>query len=208
MAFKQALPLAVQRFKRMKRIRKDGDNVYKSVSPRVQVIDDFNGNSSQKILSDIKPDIIIMGGTTIIRQHILDIPSIGILNAHTGLLPEYRGVNCLAWSIYNDDDIGFSIHYVDTGVDTGPIVTRRFLEISKDETLTSLYEKVYDVEGETIAEIVIDLMNGKDVPVTQQSISEGKQYYMMPIDMLREVDKKVREIARRRDLNRDTTSEL
>lgn len=52
---------------------------------------------------EIKPDIIVLGGSSIIRENIIKIPKIGILNAHPGLLPKYREVDVIQWAIYNVD---------------------------------------------------------------------------------------------------------
>jgi len=64
-------------------------------------------------------DLIVFGGTRIIRGEILDFPSDGVINSHPGLLPECRGAASPAWAVYHDIPIGSSTHFCDNGIDTG-----------------------------------------------------------------------------------------
>ena len=69
-------------------------------------------------LVDLDLDLIVFGGTRIIRGEILDYPKHGVINSHPGLLPECRGSASPAWSVYHDIPIGSSTHFCDNGVDT------------------------------------------------------------------------------------------
>jgi methionyl-tRNA formyltransferase len=90
---------------------------YRAYSDRVYVVDDVNGHECERLLREIRPYVIVLGGSRIIRKHIIGIPSIGVLNAHPGLLPGYRGVDVIPWAIYYGDPVGVTVHFVDEGVD-------------------------------------------------------------------------------------------
>ena len=75
-------------------------------------------------LREIAPDAILLAGADIVPPAVLEIPKLGTINGHYGLLPRYRGMNVTEWSIYHDDPVGVSVHLVDSGIDTGPIVAR------------------------------------------------------------------------------------
>ena len=61
-------------------------------------------NSEQVMphISDMPLDLIVFGGTRIIRGEILDHPEDGVINSHPGLLPDCRGSASPAWSVYHD----------------------------------------------------------------------------------------------------------
>ena len=73
-----------------------------------------------------EPDIILVYGTSILSQEIIDIPKIACLNLHWGLSPYYKGTHCTDWAIVNEeiDRIGVTVHLLDAGIDSGPIVSQ------------------------------------------------------------------------------------
>lgn len=77
----------------------------------------------------------------IIPQEIIDIFSLGILNAHGGDLPRYRGNACQAWAILNGEkQIGLCVHKMIGGeLDSGDIIARSYFEIDIDTKITSVY---------------------------------------------------------------------
>ena len=127
----------------------------------------------------------------IIRGNIINIPKIGTLNAHPGLLPKYRGVYIIRWAIHNGDKIGVTVHFVDKGVDTGPILTQRTVNIEENDNIGSLVEKCERLSGELMAEVLLKMREGQTVTQTPQSKAEGKQYYRMSGKLRRETDRKL-----------------
>ena len=121
----------------LKQIR-DNKNEYKKISKeKPKLLKDYsqfckniafsNGTNSletEYALQKFKTDLLILGQAGIVKQNILQIPKIGTLNGHPGILPFYRGVDCPHWAILNGefDKIGASVHWVDQGVDTGKII--------------------------------------------------------------------------------------
>jgi methionyl-tRNA formyltransferase len=79
---------------------------------------------------------------TIITQNVIDIFPLGILNAHGGDLPRYRGNACQAWAILNGEKrIGLCIHKMVGGeLDSGDIIEREYLEIDINTKITKIYE--------------------------------------------------------------------
>src|SRR5436309_2693224 len=55
---------------------------------------------------------------------------LGILNAHIGVLPAYRGMNVAEWAALEGGSVGCSVHFIDTGIDTGPILATRGVDKS------------------------------------------------------------------------------
>lgn len=100
--------------------------------------------------------------SSIISQEVIDLFPLGILNAHGGDLPKYRGNACQAWAIINKEEkIGLCIHSMIGGeVDSGNIVAREYLDIDIDtkvtECLNWIAEKVPSLFLETIKKLEED----------------------------------------------------
>ena len=94
------------------------------VVPHVEVAI-HNSEQVMPHIADLPLDLIVFGGTRIIRGDILDHPKDGVVNSHPGLLPDCRGSASPAWSVYHDIPIGSSTHFCDNGIDTGDLLLRR-----------------------------------------------------------------------------------
>jgi len=144
-----------------------------------------NGTNSGKclnILTTISPDIIILAHTGIVRRDLLKTAKIGVLNAHPGILPYYRGIDCARWAIYNDEfyKIGCSVHWVDEGIDTGDIIAKKLYKFTGTETIYSLDENLYDLCVLLLTQVVSSLWNGHILSWERQVLEVGKQYYKIP----------------------------
>ena len=83
-------------------------------------------------------DLLVLGGTRIIRGKLLAHPRDGTINAHPGLLPECRGSASPAWSVYHDIPIGSTTHFCDDGIDTGDLLLRREIAVHRGATYEDL----------------------------------------------------------------------
>ncbi len=83
-------------------------------------------------ISKVSPDLCVVMGTSIIKPRIIAIPKLGTINAHTSLLPEYRGSRSEFWQCYNQnyDHAGVTLHLIDKGVDTGSILFQQKQEVN------------------------------------------------------------------------------
>lgn len=95
-------------------------------------------------LSRISPDVVISYSYRhILREDVLNQMPNGFINLHISLLPFNRGADPNAWSFLEDSPKGVSIHLVDQGVDTGPILVQRELHFDENsETLGGAYNKL------------------------------------------------------------------
>lgn len=103
--------------------------------------------NSPEILNEIKKlgiiDVAIsINYSGIIEKEVIDCFKYGILNAHGGDLPRYRGNACQAWAIINGENrIGLCIHKMIGGeLDSGDIICRDFLNITKNSRIGEVYE--------------------------------------------------------------------
>jgi len=102
----------------------------------VETVPIHNDEHCMEFIEKISPQMIIFGGTRIIRGKILEYGEKrdGVLNSHPGLLPECRGSASPAWSIYHDIPIGSSCHFCSSEIDAGDLVGKREIGMKRGET--------------------------------------------------------------------------
>tara|TARA_B100000482_G_scaffold179043_1_gene150545 strand:+ start:985 stop:1731 length:747 start_codon:yes stop_codon:yes gene_type:complete len=112
-------------------------------------------------IRDLDLDIIVFGGTRIIRGEILDYPKDGVVNSHPGLLPECRGSASPAWSVYHDIPIGSSTHFCDNGVDTGHLLLRREVPVKRGMKYEDLCYETLVLAGILMKEALMAYEEGR-----------------------------------------------
>jgi methionyl-tRNA formyltransferase len=130
----------------------------------------------------LKPDLVMLAFVTdIIPESLLDLPSIGTLCYHPSLLPRHRGASGINWAIIQGDTrTGLTILWVDRGIDTGPILLQKEVEIGPDDTTGSLYfNKLFPMGVQAMLEAVDLIKKGKAPRIVQD---ESKATYEPPCD--------------------------
>ncbi len=169
---------------------------YRRFSPNIRIVENFNSFDCAIILLRIKPDILILGGTRIIKDYILAIPRIGTLNVHPGLLPKYQGVDVIPWAIYNNDEVGITVHFVDEGIDTGKIISQAKIVINPGDNLQSISQKAMIMGGIKITEVVEKIYHNRQIKAKNQN-SKGVLYYQMPNKLIKIVERKLAQWPKR-----------
>ncbi len=109
-------------------------------------------------------------------------PAGGILNLHNSYLPWGRGAHPCTWAIIDRTPHGATMHWVDQGVDTGPIFLQKALEIHPHDTADSLYKRTSDLEVEVFRESMILLQNGSRTRIPQPP--GGSSHFKSEFDRL------------------------
>lgn len=156
-------------------------NDFRNLAPVVHEVADANGEDSIRILTELAPDLIVLGGSRILRPPVINIPRLGVLNAHPGLLPAYRGVDVIHWALHNGDPfLGVTIHFVNAGVDTGAIIACQRFELTSGDTIGSVTSKAQMLMCELMADVIAQLIAIGNVKTIGQDPKAGKQYLRMP----------------------------
>lgn len=114
---------------------------------------------------------VSMSFNQIFRSDILSIPKLGVINCHAGKLPFYRGRNILNWALINDEkEFGITVHYVDTGIDTGDIIKQESYPISDDDTYKSLLEIAYKECSSILYRSIKEIQEGISSRIKQDTI--------------------------------------
>ena len=97
------------------------------------------------LLAALEPDLALCGGFPVkIPEDAIAVPRLGVLNGHPSPLPRYRGPNPLGWAVRNGDaELGFTFHFMDAEIDTGPILLQGAAPIGPDDGAEALIEALF-----------------------------------------------------------------
>jgi methionyl-tRNA formyltransferase len=131
----------------------------------------IKSESSQEFLKRVAPDaVVIIAYGQIIPARLLTIPRLGWLNLHASLLPRYRGAAPIHWAIANGETVtGLTTMQIDKGMDTGPTLLRREVEIGPDESSPELAVRMSALGAELIADSLLRFDRGEIFPVPQDA---------------------------------------
>jgi methionyl-tRNA formyltransferase len=124
----------------------------------------------------VAPDaVVVVAFGQILREPLLSAPPLGCINVHASLLPRWRGVSPVQYSILHGDTwSGVTIMRMDEGVDTGPILSQRAVSISPEDTAGELLDRLAGQGADLLIHTLRGLQNGQIEPVTQSD--EGAVY--------------------------------
>jgi methionyl-tRNA formyltransferase len=171
-----------------RRRRRRNESFARAFAGDVFEVADPNSDVSIRLLRDLAPDVIVLGTTRILKPSVISIPSMGVLNPHPGLLPDYRGVDVLHWAVHNGDTPGVTIHFLDAGVDTGPVVAQRTLEVQPGDTMESLTRRAASLLGELMTDAVRRLIDTGHLQAVAQPRDGGRTYTRMAPKLRRQVE--------------------
>jgi methionyl-tRNA formyltransferase len=122
--------------------------------------------------------IVVAAYGQILKPDVLELPPSGCINVHASLLPRWRGAAPIQAAILAGDmETGVTIMKMDSGVDTGPILSQRSIPIAPDETGGSLFEKLSTLGADLLVETLPHYFSGEVVPQIQPE--QGSTYAPM-----------------------------
>jgi len=154
-------------------------------------------HNSEEVMPHIEGmelDLIVFGGTRIIRGDILETAKDGVINSHPGLLPECRGSASPAWSVFHDIPIGSSTHFCDNGIDTGELLLRREIAVKRGMTYEDLCYETLVLAGVLMKEALMAYVAEEwDDMRRPQGSGEHPTFRNAPEDVLQVVHQKLSE---------------
>ena len=128
--------------------------------------------SAREALRFAQPEVLVVAAFgQLLPSWVLDLPPLGCLNIHASLLPRWRGAAPIHRAIEAGDlETGITIMQMDEGLDTGPMLCARHIEIDRDDTTATLERRLATLGGALIVEVLQDLKIGPGpTPVPQPS---------------------------------------
>jgi folate-dependent phosphoribosylglycinamide formyltransferase PurN len=178
----------------------------------IHFVSNFHTDEAMSLMRAASPDLGVIYGTNIIKESVFKIPRLGSINLHQGLAPFYRGGPPIFWELFNDEqEVGITVHFVESKVDTGEIVLQETVPLVYDyaqgtdydsfiaEFSNSLRERC----AHLVAESVRMISEGSARPKAQDT-SLGKRYRL---PTKREKDELRRRLRRRQRERLGTSAE-
>jgi phosphoribosylglycinamide formyltransferase-1 len=131
-------------------------------------------NRILRIAGETETDLIVLAGfLSILRGSILETYAGRIINLHPSLLPKYGGLGMYGLRVHQavlaagETESGCTVHLVDEGADTGPVILRRKVPVLPGDTAETLAERIHVEEHKAIVEAAV-MMLGPRRPLTAQ----------------------------------------
>jgi methionyl-tRNA formyltransferase len=123
------------------------------------------------VLSELKPDLIVVAAYgQILSKQLLDLPRLGCINVHASLLPRWRGASPIQAAILAGDAVtGITIMKMDEGLDTGPILAQKEMEIAQEDDAQMLSFKLSRLGAELLEGTLKEYFVNRIVPQTQKN---------------------------------------
>jgi methionyl-tRNA formyltransferase len=147
--------------------------------PLVNIEGSINSKKNLAILKSYSPDLLIsIGGNQIFKLPLIQMATKGCLNLHTALLPKYRGLMPSFWVLKNNEvKTGVSVFFVDEGIDSGPIVVQRTIEIG-NKSQEELIKHTKQIGMESIIEAVNKINNNEVILIPNDA--QQSTYFSFP----------------------------
>jgi len=138
-----------------------------------------NTEEGRNVLKQLNPDLIIVNGTRIISKKTLESVPATFINIHTGITPAYRGVHGGYWAVANGKRhlFGTTVHYVDTGVDTGGIIEQVFVEPPKHHNFYTYPYLQYATVLPVLKKVIQSFVDGNKPPAKAPVITDSELWF-------------------------------
>lgn len=117
--------------------------------------------ANYEALKSFKPDLIVLAGyISIISEKIISTYKNQIINIHPSLIPSFCGMGYYGKKVhvgvlnYGAKLSGATMHFVDEGADTGPVIMQKSIEVKNDDTVDSLQKRILKIEHEILVKTV------------------------------------------------------
>jgi len=141
-------------------------------------VNSINDDSISQLINQMSPDLIFVNGTRIISKKIIKTSNAKMINIHVGITPNYRGVHGGYWALYNDDLVNFgtTVHFIDSGIDTGSIIAQATTKISNKDNFVT-YPVIQYCLGLKILSNKITKSNFDNIELLNSKVSKSKLHY-------------------------------
>ena len=149
------------------------------IGVEIHPVTSVNSIECRDLLRTLSPRVVVVNGTRIISKKVLRCTDMTFINTHVGITPRYRGVHGGYWALAegNRDLFGTTVHYVDSGVDTGNIIIQETGEPTSSDNFKSYPVLQYGLIMNELVRTVQLLLNGELPPQKETPDLISRQYF-------------------------------
>lgn len=184
-------------FRRENKLSIKNVNQFRDNGTKIIFCKSLNDSIVESFLKKYNEKIIIFTGGGIIKQNILDNAGDGIINCHMGILPRYKGMDLPEWCLLEDraDELGITLHFMDSGIDTGDILKTVNLPFKKFDSIKNLRDCYEPLMVSEMVATVEDFLNGR-LNRIQQSILDRRQYFIVHDKLYKIAEMKLKSVKK------------
>ena len=139
------------------------------VATEIVRVPTLNGEEARAALRRLGADLAISLDNAIIREDTFALPTHGTINVHHGAVPEYRGGPPVFWELHDGrETVGFTIHRIDAGIDTGPVLATGEVAIERRGSLAATLEATIPRLHEASLDALERVLDAADLSGTPQ----------------------------------------
>lgn len=127
---------------------------------------EFDGKAAYEtalleVLRDAQADVVVLAGyMRLVGPTLLEAYPSRIINTHPSLLPKYPGLNAVGQALADGASVtGITVHYVDAGMDTGPIIAQRHVPILPNDDHDTLLARLKRIENRFYPDTLASLLD-------------------------------------------------
>lgn len=135
----------------------------------VHEVQNVNSAESVELLRRLAPDILFCNGSSILKKRVIEIPPLGVVNIHTGVVPDYRGPSPEFWALHNGDfdKVGVTVHMLTEEIDAGDVLLEERTTVGPDDNEITLRCRNVRAGARLVAEAVRAIAAGEARPIPQ-----------------------------------------
>jgi methionyl-tRNA formyltransferase len=115
-----------------------------------------------KELKDLQADVFVVVAFRMLPEEVWSMPSLGTINLHASLLPQYRGAAPINWAIINGEtQTGVTTFFIEKEIDTGKIIAARSTAIEPNMNVGELHDELMTIGSSLVVETVNAIFNGQ-----------------------------------------------
>jgi len=157
------------------------EQLAQAVDHRCAELNDINGEAGLAQFAQTEPDLVLsIRYGVILKEAALSVPGHGVLNLHSGRLPDYKGVMASFWALLNgESEIGTTLHFIDdASIDTGRVVATTRLKVDRQRSYLWHVLSLYSDGCEQMIRAAKAISQQQGLPASPQQ-GEGN-YYSFP----------------------------
>lgn len=147
----------------------------------------LSNSDCQDFLKSFSPDVMLNLSGQYIPPSVLSLPKIGVIGAHYGLLPRFRGTDTPRWNIFLDEPLTVCHMHLVEKMDRGDILLKQRVSVEKGDTYSDIYKKCQQLGAEGYLKILDQLAAGT-LQRQPQSRADGNLFYRMGDGLRQKVD--------------------